>query len=172
MLMAFLLSTVFVGHGSPIGSDDRVGAWRYPLGNKESTSNRPSGPLRDEEIAQDVRFRLDRNGFVDRHQVAVTVIDGTVYLTGTVDSPQEKLQAEYAAASADGVIDVVNRIRVPSEAMPKQDTEIRQRHRGGAAQEPALEQRVDSGIGARRDGHSERRGQNRAEAAGRREKRL
>jgi osmotically-inducible protein OsmY len=48
--------------------------------------------VRDEEIAQDVRLRLDRNGFVDRHQVAVTAIDGTVYLTGTVDSPQESCE--------------------------------------------------------------------------------
>jgi osmotically-inducible protein OsmY len=118
MLLALVFSIVFIGYGSPVEAADEGK-------DRMQESYRPSGSLRDEEIAQDVRLRLDRNGFVDRHQVAVTVIDGTVYLTGTVDSPQEKLRAEYAAAPADGVMDIVNQLQVASEKAPNRDGQIR-----------------------------------------------
>jgi osmotically-inducible protein OsmY len=66
----------------------------------------------DEEIHQDVLDELDWDPEVDAKDVGVTVHDGVVTLTGTVDSFLKKWAAERAALRVEGVRAVVNHIEV------------------------------------------------------------
>ena len=54
----------------------------------------------------------ERNPYVERFDMAVSVIDGTAYLTGVVDSYSEKSQADETAAAAAGVAEVRNQLDV------------------------------------------------------------
>jgi osmotically-inducible protein OsmY len=64
--------------------------------------------LTDTEIADEIRDALARNPYVERFDVMVTVEDGIAYLTGTVDTTFEKIEAENAASLAPGVVAVRN----------------------------------------------------------------
>jgi hypothetical protein len=66
----------------------------------------------DEEIQQDVLDELDWDPEVEVTDVGVTVHDGVVTLTGTVDSFLKKWAAERAALRVEGVRAVVNHIEV------------------------------------------------------------
>ncbi len=72
---------------------------------------RPASPT-DAEIAQNVRDALKRDPFVDRYEISVTVIDGTAYLYGTVDTYFEKGQADDVASEIYGVTEVDNNLNV------------------------------------------------------------
>mgnify|MGYP001405721693 CR=1 FL=1 len=66
----------------------------------------------DEEIQQDVLDELDWDPEVEVTDIGVTVHDGVVTLTGTVDSFLKKWAAERAALRVEGVRAVVNHIEV------------------------------------------------------------
>lgn len=66
----------------------------------------------DEEIQQDVLDELDWDPEVEVTDVGVTVHDGVVTLTGTVESFLKKWAAERAALRVEGVRAVVNHIEV------------------------------------------------------------
>lgn len=66
----------------------------------------------DEEIQQDVLDELDWDPEVEVRDVGVTVHDGVVTLTGTVESFLKKWAAERAALRVEGVRAVVNHIEV------------------------------------------------------------
>lgn len=70
----------------------------------------PVAPRSDSEIAADVRAALRRDVWVDENKITVSVVNGVVYLSGTVDSYTEKSYAESDAWSVTGVVDVVNNI--------------------------------------------------------------
>jgi hypothetical protein len=73
----------------------------------------PRGYTRsDEDICAEVCEALTRNGMVDATDVEVTVDDGEVTLSGTVDTRYQKRVADDIAASVRGVHDVHNRLRV------------------------------------------------------------
>lgn len=84
-----------------------VGVWHV----RNLIKVRP-GAAEDKVIADAVRnaFRMDPN--VDRYEIAVTVRDGDVYLSGSVDSYHEKAQADHIASGIRGVREVKNRLRV------------------------------------------------------------
>ncbi len=72
---------------------------------------RPTTPG-DTEIAQNIRDALRRDPYVDRYEISVTVVDGTAYLYGTVDTYFEKGQADDVASAIYGVKEVDNNLTV------------------------------------------------------------
>jgi hypothetical protein len=66
----------------------------------------------DERIYEDINDRLTDDGYVDATDIEVTVNNGTVTLTGRVDSRGEKRRAEDIAELVSGVTDVSNQLRV------------------------------------------------------------
>jgi osmotically-inducible protein OsmY len=76
-------------------------------------------------IRRDVLEELDWDPSLDAAQVGVSVADGIVTLTGTVNSYHEKYMAEKAAKRVGGVRGVANdlKVRVP-KTMERTDTDI------------------------------------------------
>ncbi len=66
----------------------------------------------DEDIARNIRNAIARDPYLERFEIDVSVIDGTAYLSGTVDSYFEKGRAEDVAARAGGVTAVRNSLDV------------------------------------------------------------
>lgn len=65
-----------------------------------------------ETVAAEVRSALQRDSVVDRYEIIVNVIDGTVTLDGTVDTYFEKAQAEEVASRVRGVGRIENHLQV------------------------------------------------------------
>lgn len=80
-------------------------AFRGPKGYKRS----------DERIREDVSDRFAQQDELDPSDIEISVSDGEVTLSGTVNSRHEKFQAEEIADSVQGVNDVHNRLRVRRE---------------------------------------------------------
>lgn len=85
-----------------------TGVWRV----KDSLRVTMDDELSEEQIAQNVRNALLRDPLVNRYEISVTVIDHTAYLTGSVDSYLEKVEAEDVASAAQGVTRVNNNLIV------------------------------------------------------------
>lgn len=73
---------------------------------------RPSKPLADDKIAQNVIAAFFRDPVLDGFEIAVKSKHGMVTLTGTVVSFYEKAEAEDVASRARGVIEVKNNLSV------------------------------------------------------------
>ncbi len=90
-----------------------VGVWHV----KNLIKVRPTGPD-DRLIADAVGDALLRDPYVEKYQIDVSVVDGEVYLSGTVDTSHEKARADHIAAGIAGVSEVRNRLEVEgSEVM-------------------------------------------------------
>ena len=87
---------------------------------------RPVSLVPDAELAEQITAALQRDPYVERYKVIVSVVNGKAYLSGTVDSQFEKDQAEDVASRVAGVIDVDNNITVTSIPPLKSDWEITQ----------------------------------------------
>ena len=68
--------------------------------------------LPDDEIESMVENVLGRDPYVERFDIEVKAIDGTIYLTGVVDSFFEKARVEDLASTTVGVMEVKNHIEV------------------------------------------------------------
>jgi osmotically-inducible protein OsmY len=81
----------------------------------------------DDIIKRDVLAQLGWNTRVKQTEVGITVKDGVVKLTGTVDSYAKKIAAQEAAHSVRGVLDVANdlEVKVPGSS-GRTDSEIAQ----------------------------------------------
>jgi osmotically-inducible protein OsmY len=66
----------------------------------------------DEAIKNEVQFQLGWDSRIKQTEIGVTVQNGVVTLTGTVDSYAKKLAAKEAAHRARSVLDVANDIEV------------------------------------------------------------
>jgi hypothetical protein len=80
-------------------------AFRGPKGYKRS----------DDRIREDVSDRLGENPWLNCSEVEVTVSNGEVTLTGSVNSRQEKFLIEEIADDVNGVSEVHNQVRVKRE---------------------------------------------------------
>lgn len=85
-----------------------VGVWRV----KNHLRVRMDNPPSNDKLEQNVKDALTRDPYVDRYQIAVTAIDGVIYLNGTVDSYYEKSHAEDVASRINGVTTVYNGLTV------------------------------------------------------------
>ena len=66
----------------------------------------------DERIKEDINDRLSDDSFLDATEIDVTVSDGEVTLTGTVENRIDKRRAEDLAEDISGVKNVQNQLRV------------------------------------------------------------
>lgn len=73
---------------------------------------------KEDEIAKSIRAAFERDPYVERYEILVSVNDGTAYLRGTVDSFFEKMRADQLAASAKGVAAVRNNLTVYDDRSP------------------------------------------------------
>jgi hypothetical protein len=69
----------------------------------------------DDRIKDDINDRLSDDWFIDASDIDVTVQNGEVTLTGSVDERSAKRRAEDVAESVSGVKHVENRIRVSNK---------------------------------------------------------
>jgi osmotically-inducible protein OsmY len=83
-------------------------------------------PVLDVEIERKVKEGFLRDPYIDRSEIAVTVRDGTVYLSGRVSTRFEKLRAEDLVHRVTAVRNVVNQLVTPSTWAYTRDWEIRQ----------------------------------------------
>lgn len=86
----------------------------------------PPDGMTDGEIGNSIRKAWERNPYLTRLGMDVTVFDGIAYLAGTVGSNFEKDQAEEAVASVQGVTEIINRLQVNASWVGKPDSEIRE----------------------------------------------
>lgn len=103
---------------------DEVSSWfgdgdaerRRERDRKERGQYRGKGPKNysrsDERVKEDVNDRLSDDPFIDASDIDVSVSNGEVTLTGTVDHRSTKRRAEDLAESVSGVKHVENRLRV------------------------------------------------------------
>ncbi len=76
----------------------------------------PKGYKRsDERITEDINDRLSEDPYVDASEIEVSVNNGEVTLSGTVNDRGAKRRAEDIAESVSGVGNVENRIRMQQE---------------------------------------------------------
>jgi osmotically-inducible protein OsmY len=75
----------------------------------------PKGYTRsDDRIKEDINDRLSDDVYIDATEIEVTVSQGEVTLTGTVETRSAKRRAEDIAEEVSGVKNVENRIRLAS----------------------------------------------------------
>jgi osmotically-inducible protein OsmY len=103
---------------------DEVSSW---FGDEEAErrrrmdkdSHKGRGPRNyqrsDARIQEDINDRLSDDWFVDASDIEVSVLNGEVVLTGTVNERSAKRRAEDIADAVSGVKNVENRIRVLKE---------------------------------------------------------
>lgn len=101
---------------------DEVSSWfgddeaerRRRMDKKMSHRGRgPKGYTRsDERIREDINDRLSDDAFLDATEIEVTVSEGDVTLTGTVENRIDKRRAEDLAEDISGVKNVQNQLRV------------------------------------------------------------
>ncbi|MBD3240406.1 MAG: BON domain-containing protein [Chitinivibrionales bacterium] len=75
----------------------------------------PSGRVPDSVIEESVRFALDRDPVVERHEIRVRVSNGLIRLDGKVDSYYERAHAEDIASRAAGAANVDNRLTITTD---------------------------------------------------------
>ena len=84
----------------------------------------PRGYVRsDERIREEVNECLTADPYVDATEIDVSVAEGIVTLSGTVDNRAEKRLAEDCVDSVSGVRDVCNNLRIRPQAEPPQKPE-------------------------------------------------
>ena len=100
-------------HDHDRGFLGRKGRELFGLGEGVHRGRGPQGYRRsDERISEDVHERLTEDPHLDASAIGVTVNDGEVTLTGTVDSRDAKHHAEHLVERLGGVTHVQNNLRV------------------------------------------------------------
>lgn len=98
------------------------GVWRVENNLKVRVDEMPE----DETIAERVRNQFQQDPWIERYDLSVNVINGSVYLYGTVDTHFERQQAADLASKVKGVINVVNNLEVEQTYAFKTDWEIKE----------------------------------------------
>lgn len=104
----------------------------------------------DPEISRNIKNMLTLNNRINAINIDVSTTDGVVTLSGTADSYWEKYEAENLANTAQGVVEVVNKIEVkPVKSVIDQEIEddIRRAYeRSGLIDESKIDVTVKNGI--------------------------
>lgn len=88
------------------------------LSGCQSMTGRSAGQFVDDQtITASVKAKLVADKAANLTRVGVKTVNGTVYLTGSVDSAEQKARAEDLANRVNGVRSIVNDIQV-SERKP------------------------------------------------------
>lgn len=85
----------------------------YYQGENFEVGGAPVGPEadKDEKIFNKVCEILDGSEFIDPQKIEVKVLEGVVYLTGTVSDPEMIKESQEAISYLPGVKDVINELR-------------------------------------------------------------
>ena len=88
---------------------------------------RPAETKDDDSLARAVQARLAASALVDRYDIGVVAHQGTIVLTGSVDSDTEKQAAGELASRIQGVMGLRNRIAVEGDGSQlKSDRDIQE----------------------------------------------
>lgn len=83
------------------------------LGGCQTMTGRSTGQFVDDQsITAAVKARLVADKAANLTRIGVNTVNGTVYLTGAVESAEQKARAEDLATRVNGVRNVVNEIQV------------------------------------------------------------
>ncbi len=85
----------------------------------------------DDWIYHQINQRLMAHGYLDASDIEVSVDEGIVTLTGSVDSRKAKRQAEDTVDSVLGVVDVNNELRIEHKEHQEQNQRQMQAGQGG-----------------------------------------
>ncbi len=91
-----------------------VGVWRVVNLLKVRGVDFPT----DDTIEKNVNTALSWNPYIESFKIGVMAINGTVYLSGTVDTYFDKYEAEDVTSATKGVIDVENNLMVSQASVP------------------------------------------------------
>jgi len=107
------------GNGPERGGYDQGRLAQNEYGRSQFQTRTGQGPKgykrSDERIREDVCDRLGHDWDVDATEVEVTVSNGEVTLTGTINDRAQKFRVEHIADSVSGVSEVHNQLRVKRE---------------------------------------------------------
>lgn len=70
------------------------------------------GAIDDEDVTREVMEELNANPGVNLRHVGAKSVDGTVFLMGTVETPDEEREAVKTAAKARGVTKVISQLSI------------------------------------------------------------
>lgn len=76
-----------------------------------------STQMSDASITTSVKAKMIKSTAVKARDIDVNTEEGTVYLMGRVGTSAEKMEAERIAKSCEGVLKVVNELKVGDEKM-------------------------------------------------------
>jgi osmotically-inducible protein OsmY len=116
-------------HGASSFDPNRSQSWGQSVESMRGKG--PKGYRRsDERIQEELNDRLTDDHLLDASSIEVTVKNGEVTLSGTVQSKQDKRRAEDVAESLSGVSNVENKIRLSSrsERSGERSSEARETH--------------------------------------------
>jgi hyperosmotically inducible periplasmic protein len=82
-----------------------------------SSTQPPATQLDDTKIKAEVMARIAADPDTNPFEIEVAVNEGVVHLTGVVDEPGDREEAARLAASASGVVRVVNDIKVGDQTL-------------------------------------------------------
>src|SRR5512132_847676 len=91
----------------------------------------------DAQLSGDVQNKIMSDSSLQGRQVAVQASEGTVTLTGTVNSDAEKVAASNAASKVDGVKTVLNNLTVAPAQQAAATTQPEQQAAAEPEPEPA-----------------------------------
>jgi osmotically-inducible protein OsmY len=84
----------------------------------------PAEPVDDESLEDHIDLALRADAVMVGHGIGVSVHEGRVVLSGTVDNMQQKLRARDILARLRGIVAVENELRVRQTVQWKSDHEI------------------------------------------------
>lgn len=108
------VGTLFAKRVATRDARNTVGVWRV----KNYLKVRGEQPPTDEQIRSNVVDAIQRDPYVQRDDVSVSVIGGEVYLAGEVDTYFQKTQADDIASQVPGVVEVNNNLLVADAWTP------------------------------------------------------
>lgn len=111
------------------------GVWRV----KNFLKVLPEDKLEDKEITQNIKDAIERDPYLNKNDLSVSVYDGYVYLNGMVESEFKREHAEEVASRVKGVLDVSNHVKVDELDIVKSDWEIEQDIQDGLFWEPFVD---------------------------------
>lgn len=101
------------------GFNNQKRSWYKHTNATDVKSHIGKGPIgferSDETIYDEVCQVLSDHPAIDASEVEVTVQEGLVTLTGTIESKHQKLEAEWTIDQIPGVVDIINLLRTVGE---------------------------------------------------------
>ena len=99
-------------HSLPVFGLALVALCAAPLATSCSTTQPAKEQAKDSGITAKVKAKFMADPDVAAHNISVETSEGVVYLTGRVKDEMQRSEAERLARGIEGVVDVVNHLKV------------------------------------------------------------